>query len=159
MQFTLSIIALSIFSAFLGVQAAPSSQVNRRSYHSTSSYSHEQPKAYTLKVEAYQPKQEVYTPKVESYQPKQEVYTPKVEAYQPKQEVYTPKVESYQPKQEVYTPKVEAYQPKKEVYTPKVEVYQPEQEVYKPEPVKPSYSPKPYVAEKPVYVKARNPVY
>ncbi|KAJ9076823.1 hypothetical protein DSO57_1022537 [Entomophthora muscae] len=89
MQSTLSIIALSVFSVFLGVQAAPSSQVNRRSYGSTPSYSHKQPK--------------------------------------------------------VYAPKVEAYHPKKEVY--------------KPEPVKPSYSPKPYVAEKPAYIKARSPAY
>ncbi|KAJ9054824.1 hypothetical protein DSO57_1010238 [Entomophthora muscae] len=115
MQSTLSIIALSIFSAFLGVQAAPSSQVNRRSYGSTPSYSHEQPK----------------------------VYAPKVKAYHPKQ---------------VYTPKVEVYHPKK-AYTPKVEVYHPKKEVYKPEPVKPSYSPKPYVAEKPAYVKASSPAY
>ncbi|KAJ9054826.1 hypothetical protein DSO57_1010240 [Entomophthora muscae] len=129
MQSTLSIIALSVFSAFLGVQAAPSSQVNRRSYGSTPSYSHEQPKVYAPKVEAYHPKQ---------------VYTPKVEVYHPKQ---------------VYTPKLEVYHPKKEVYTPKVEVYHPKKEVYKPEPVKPSYSPKPYVSEKPIYVKPSSPAY
>ncbi|KAJ9054825.1 hypothetical protein DSO57_1010239 [Entomophthora muscae] len=142
MQSTLSIIALSVFSAFLGVQAAPSSQVNRRSYGSTPSYSHEQPKVYAPKVKAYHPKQ-VYTPKVEVYHPKK-AYTPKVEVYHPKKEVYTPKVEVYHPKQ---------------VYTPKVEVYHPKKEVYKPEPVKPSYSPKPYVAEKPAYVKASSPAY
>ncbi|KAJ9076822.1 hypothetical protein DSO57_1022536 [Entomophthora muscae] len=129
MQSTLSIIALSVFSVFLGVQAAPSSQVNRRSYGSTPSYSHKQPKVYAPKVEAYHSKQ---------------VYTPKVEAYHPKQ---------------VYTPKVEVYHPKKDIYTPKVEVYHPKKEVYKPEPVKPSYSPKPYVAEKPAYIKARSPAY
>ncbi|KAJ9054818.1 hypothetical protein DSO57_1010232 [Entomophthora muscae] len=206
MQSTLSILALSVFSAFFGVQAASYSQINRRSYHSTPSYSHEQPKAYTPKVEAYHPKKvytpkvkayhpkkaytpkaeayhpkQAYTPKVEAYHPKKvytskveayhpkkvyapkveaynpkKVYAPKVEVYQPKQEVYTPKVEAYQPKQ-VYTPKVEAYQPKQEVYTPKVEAYQPKQEVYKPEPVKASYSPKPYVAKKPAYVKANSP--
>ncbi|KAJ9054828.1 hypothetical protein DSO57_1010242 [Entomophthora muscae] len=130
MQSSFSIVVLSIFSAFFGVQAAPSSQINRRSYGSTPSYSHEQPKAYAPKVEAYHPKQ---------------VYTPKVESYQPKQEVYTPKVEAYQPKQEVYIPKVEAYQLKKEVYQP--------------EPVKQSYTPKPYVTEKPTYVKSHSYAY
>ncbi|KAJ9054830.1 hypothetical protein DSO57_1010244 [Entomophthora muscae] len=148
---TYPIIALSLITTFVGVQATPSLQISRRSYGPTPSYLHEVPKA-TQPVYHPKPQHTVYTPKPKLYQPPK-VYTHKPKVYhQPK--VYASENELYQPKQKVYTPKQGAYIPKQENYQPERELYQPEPEVYHPQPTIPIYSHDSYISNQPMYVKA-----
>ncbi|KAJ9060856.1 hypothetical protein DSO57_1039562 [Entomophthora muscae] len=90
MQSSFSIIALSVFAGLISGQEAPFSQVKRRSYGSTPSYSHAQPKAYAPKPKAY---------KAPSYIPKPKAYHPAPKKYEAKpiKKTYTAKAPSYTP--------------------------------------------------------------